>query len=136
SVFHRLGSNEKEQGSGGSKEKRNARGVEGDLRLRLSGDSTVERAKGQSSKSSRSPPSVFERLKCNVLSSSRERENAGGSQAQKRRRQSHSDERRLKKPRTGSHEKKEASPSVFQRLSGIHHDTAAEGNGPMIHSAY
>ncbi|RID64924.1 hypothetical protein BRARA_D00158, partial [Brassica rapa] len=45
SVFHRLGSNEKEQGSGGSKEKRNARGVEGDLRLRLSGDSTVERAK-------------------------------------------------------------------------------------------
>ncbi|CAN6883173.1 unnamed protein product [Brassica oleracea] len=62
SVFNRLGSNEKVHDAAGRRTSREGRPMDGDLRGRLSGESMEEKCDGQSSKGSRSPPSVFERL--------------------------------------------------------------------------
>ncbi|KAL0730006.1 hypothetical protein Bca4012_026099 [Brassica carinata] len=118
SVFSRLGGKETEVEAEGSRGCRSSRRSEEDLRVRLSGGSQEGNREGKSSKGSRSLPSVFEKLSGNLFSSPREAIHEG-SIASKRRRQSCSDERRSKKAKLGSHEKKEVSPSVFLRLGGV-----------------
>ncbi|KAJ4915256.1 Uncharacterized protein Rs2_00806 [Raphanus sativus] len=65
SVFHRLGSNEKVRKIAGGRTGKETNILEGnlnagDLRIRLSGGSTEDKRDGQSSKGSRSPPSIEE----------------------------------------------------------------------------
>ncbi|KAL0873940.1 hypothetical protein Bca101_023645 [Brassica carinata] len=80
SVFSRLGSNEKEQGSAGSRGRGGPRRVEGDLRVKLNGGTSEDKRDGQSSKGSRSPPSVFERLSGQLPSSPKVIRSSEGSQ--------------------------------------------------------
>ncbi|XP_056861156.1 uncharacterized protein LOC130509334 [Raphanus sativus] len=129
SVFNRLGRPDEEWGSKGSRGRRTAREPAEDLRWRISGMSSGEKNDGKSSKGSRSPPSVFNRLGGHTHI-------AEGSQTSKRRRQEGSDERNAKKARTGSSEKKKKeSPSVFMRLGGVVRGPETDNTGEAHHSA-
>ncbi|CAN6918758.1 unnamed protein product [Brassica oleracea] len=120
SVFKRLGSSEDGNESGGSKGRSQNRSQEHDLRVMLSGGSQGEKVDGKSSKGSRSPPTVFERLSSPIFSTLRENKRQESSAATKRRRQSGSNEdRQSKKAKRDSLEKEKASfSSVFLRLGG------------------
>ncbi|KAL0855156.1 hypothetical protein Bca101_060308 [Brassica carinata] len=117
SVFNRLGILEEDHVEEGCRGHSSSRRSGEDLRVQLSGGMREDKREEKSSKGSRSPPTVFERLGGQPNLSLRE-DIIGGSNASKRRRQSTSGERRSKKVRTGSSEKKDASPSVFHRLGG------------------
>ncbi|CAG7868461.1 unnamed protein product, partial [Brassica rapa] len=116
SVFNRLGGLEDDWGSKGSRGKRADHDTSVDLRMKLGGGSSAEKHDGKSSKGSRSPPSVFERLGNYPLVTPRSSRNAEESPAPKRKRQESSDERNPKKARNNSSEKRKISPSVFHRL--------------------
>ncbi|XP_013704888.2 uncharacterized protein LOC106408719 [Brassica napus] len=137
SVFNRLGNVEEEWGSKGSRGRRSGREQSEDLRLKLSGTSSGEKNDGKSSKGSRSPPSVFERLGKQTSTSPRLniREEEPKSQPSKRRRMTNSDERIPKKARKGSSGKKKESPSVFQRLGGLGRDSEVICQGEGNHYA-
>ncbi|XP_056859988.1 uncharacterized protein LOC130508476 [Raphanus sativus] len=90
-----------------------------DLRDKLTEARSGEKQEGQSSKGSRSPPSVFERLGGQLDLTPREKRVTGGMGSSKRRRMSSSDERKSKKMRIGSTEKTNEAPSVFCRLGSM-----------------
>ncbi|KAL0801694.1 hypothetical protein Bca101_056870 [Brassica carinata] len=79
SVFNRLGSQEEFQSAEQSSGRHSIKLSSGDLRVRLSGESQEERLEAKSSKGSRSPPSVFERLGGQLQPLQRE-DNLTGSQ--------------------------------------------------------
>ncbi|KAL0797220.1 hypothetical protein Bca101_068597 [Brassica carinata] len=116
-VFNRLGILEEDHVEEGRRGRSYLRRSGEDLRVILSGGTQEDKREEKYSKGSRSPPTIFERLGGQPNLSLRE-DITGGSNASKRRRQSTSGERRSKKARTGSSEKKDASPSVFHRLGG------------------
>lgn len=134
SVFNRLGSQEGPLGSDGSGERSFGTGGEEDLRTRLSGGSREEKRESKSSKGSRSPPNVFERLGGTALPYPDENRTEG-SLSIKRRRQGSSEGRKTKKPRIGSQEKKQESPSVFLRLGGSNLGSEGSGSAGVDHSA-
>ncbi|WZZ70441.1 hypothetical protein YC2023_081811 [Brassica napus] len=112
SVFNRLGGFEKEWGSKGSRGSRADHTSSQDLRVKLSGTSSGERHDGKSSKGSRSPPSVFERLGSLRFSTPVSTRTVEDSQPSKRRRQNNSDDRLSKKARKNSTEKDQLGPST------------------------
>lgn len=87
-----------------------------DLRTKLSGSVSGGRKEAKSSKGSRSPPSVFERLRSLPINSPMDTKTPGGYFLSKRRRLSGSDDRLPKKQKKGSSEKSGAGQSVFHRL--------------------
>ncbi|KAJ4870406.1 Uncharacterized protein Rs2_47984 [Raphanus sativus] len=139
SVFNRLGSSEKDSGSGGRNRSSRSHIQEHDLRISLSGGSQGERLEGKSSKGSRSPPIVFERLGSPCFMTPREEKGPEGSTVSKRRRQSGSSEgRKAKKARRGAQEIEKVAPSVFQRLGGTELGSGSSGGGQEVldHSAH
>lgn len=136
SVFHRLGTSESGEGSGGSKCGSLPRAQEKDLRLSLSGGSQGEKLDGKSSKGSKSPPTVFERLGSVGFSTPRREKGCAEPAASKRRRQSNSgEERHPKKAKRGSKEKDKVPSSVFLRLGGVDMGPGSAGIGSDTHSA-
>lgn len=134
-VFSRLGGFEDDWGAKGSRGKRANQVTSEDLRVRLSGASSGEKNDGKSSKGSRSPPSVFERLGRQSLFTSGAVTEVEGSQPSKRRRQDNSDERNPKKARRSSSQKEKISPSVFQRLGCLAMETDNTSGGEASQSA-
>ncbi|CAN7131293.1 unnamed protein product, partial [Brassica rapa subsp. narinosa] len=126
SVFNRLGGLEEVWGSKRNRGKREEPSSPADLRMKLSGVSSGEKGDGKSSKGSRSPPSVFERLGSQGTITPGFTRSIEDSRTTKKRRLSSSDERNPKKARRNSSEKKKVSPSVFQRLGETR--CANEGN--------
>lgn len=100
-----------------------------DLREKLSEARSGEKQEGRSSKGSRSPPSVFERLGRCTEETPREKRTTEGSYTAKRRRLSSSDERNPKKMRKCSNEKTPVGQSVFHRLGEASSGSAGKGKG-------
>ncbi|KAF3531052.1 hypothetical protein DY000_02044072 [Brassica cretica] len=123
SVFNRLGGFEKEWGSKGSRGSRADHTSSQDLRVKLSGTSSGERHDGKSSKGSRSPPSVFERLGSLRFSTPVSTRTVEDSQPSKRRRQNSSDDRLSKKARKNSTEKDQLGPSSVRLVPGQNRET-------------